>query len=63
MRRVFNSSARGVAAVAVILALSTSVVAAPREKIDRERGRQTSIVKVVKRIIQALGDGLTIPRP
>ena len=63
MRRVFNSSVRGVAAIAVILALSASAIAAPREKFDRERGRGTSIVKVVKRVIQALGDGLTIPWP
>ena len=63
MRCVLESSVRGVAAVAVILALSASVVAAPREKADRERGRGTSIVKVVKRVIEALGDGLIVPLP
>jgi hypothetical protein len=63
MRRVFSSCVRGAAAVAVIAALSTSAMAAPREDVDRERGRSNPIVKVVKRIIQALGDGLTIPRP
>ena len=62
MRSVFSSRVRGVAAaVAMFTALSTSVVAAPREKADRERGRDTSIVKAVKRVIQALGDGLTVP--
>ena len=63
MRGVFKSSVRSVAAVAVILAVSVSVAAAPREKVDRERSRKTSIVKVVKRIIQSLGDGLTVPLP
>ena len=62
MRRVFKSSARGVLAVAVIGMLSASAVAAPRENVDRERGRSV-VVKVVKRIIRALGDGLTIPKP
>jgi hypothetical protein len=64
MRRVFNSSVRGVAAVAVMVALSTSVFAAPREERDRDRGRDRgSIVKVIKKVVRALGDGLTIPRP
>ena len=63
MRRGINLSVRGLAAVAVILALSASVAAAPREKVDRDRGRKTSIAKVVKRIIQSLGDGLTVPLP
>lgn len=61
MRRVFNSSVRGVVAVAMILALAGSAVAASRE--DRDRGREPGIVKVVKKLIRALGDGLTIPRP
>jgi hypothetical protein len=64
MRRVFNSSVRGAAAVVVILALAGSAVAVPRE--DRTRGRdrgRTTVVEVVKRIIQALGDGLTVPLP
>ena len=61
MRHGFNSSVRGLAAIAVVLALSGSVAAAPREKVDWERDRKTSIVKIVKRIIQSLGDGLTVP--
>ena len=63
MRRVFKSSVRSVAAIAVILALSTSIVAAPREKGDREKGRSASVVNVVKKIVRALGDGLIIPIP
>ena len=62
MRRVFNSSVRAVAAVAVILALAGSAVALPRER-DDDRNRDQGIVKMVKRIVRALGDGLTIPRP
>jgi hypothetical protein len=64
MRRAIHSSVRGAAAVAVMLALAGSAVAVPRE--DRTRGRdrgRTTIVEVVKRIVQALGDGLTIPKP
>jgi hypothetical protein len=64
MRQIFNPSVRGAAAVAVILALAGTAVAVPRE--DRTRGRdrgRTTVVQVVKRIIQALGDGLTIPKP
>ena len=65
MRGVFKSSVRSVAAVAVILALAGSVVAAPREHRDRDRehGREQSVVKMVKKIVRALGDGLTIPWP
>lgn len=61
MRRVFNSSVRGVAVVAMILALAGSAVGAPRD--DRDRARDRGFVKVVKKLIRALGDGLTIPRP
>ncbi len=63
MRRVFSSSVRGVAAVAVILALAGSALGAPPDNRDRERGRDHGIVKVIKKIVRAFGDGLTIPRP
>jgi hypothetical protein len=64
MRGAFNSCVRGVAAVAVIVALSSSVFAAPPENRERERGRDRgSIVKIIKKIVRSLGDGLTIPRP
>jgi hypothetical protein len=64
MRRGFHSSVRGVAAVVVIVALSTSVFAAPREERDRDRGRDRgSIVKIIKKLVRALGDGLTVPLP
>ena len=61
MRRVFNGLGRGVAAVAVIVALSLSVQAAGRE--DRDRDRTHPIIKVIKKVVKALGDGLTIPKP
>lgn len=60
MRRVFNSFLAAI----VIVAVSTSVSAAPRG--ERERGpkeRTPSIVKVLKNIVRALGDGLTVPLP
>jgi hypothetical protein len=64
MRRGY-SLVRGVAAVAVIVALSTSVSAGPREDHERDRRtrKDTEVVKVVKRMIRVLGDFLTIPRP
>ena len=64
MRRVFNSFVRRFAAVTVIVVLATSVSAAPRE--GRERGpreKTPSVVKIVKKIVRALGDGLTVPLP
>lgn len=65
MRGVFNSSVRGVAAVAVILALAGNAHAVSREGRDpaRERSRDSAIVKMVKKIVRALGDGLIVPLP
>jgi hypothetical protein len=64
MRRVFNSCVRGAAAAAVILALAGSAFAGPRDARDegRNRGRE-GVATVVKRIVRALGDGLTVPLP
>jgi hypothetical protein len=64
MRRAFKF-VRGMAAVAVILMLAGSAFAVPREGRDpaRERTREVGIVKVVKKIVRALGDGLVIPWP
>lgn len=64
MRRV-SKSVRGVAAVAVILMLAGNAFAVSREGRDqaRERPREQGIVKVVKKIIRALGDGLIVPLP
>lgn len=66
MRGVFNSSVRGVAAVAVIFMLAGSALAVPREGREQGRGRESGIVKtvkMVKKIVRALGDGLIIPIP
>ena len=57
MRRVINSSVRGVAVVAVMCVLAGSAFAAPRE--TREQG----FAKIGKKIVRALGDGLTVPLP
>jgi hypothetical protein len=61
MRRVFNSFVRIVASVAVIVALSLSASAAPRE--DRDRGREPVLIKIIKKVVKTLGDGLTVPLP
>jgi hypothetical protein len=54
MRRVFF---RGFAAVAVIVVLSVSVSAAPRE-----RGKdKVPVITKLLRMVRSLGDGLTIP--
>jgi hypothetical protein len=65
MRRVFNSSVRSVAAIAVIFMLAGSAFAVPREGREpaRGRGHEPGIVKIVKKIVRALGDGLIIPIP
>jgi hypothetical protein len=63
MRRVCNSSVRGVAAVAVILMLAGSAFAVPREGREQGHGRAQTIVKMVKKVVRALGDGLVIPWP
>ena len=65
MRRVFNSSVRGVAAVAVILMLAGNALAVSREGREqaRDRSREQTIVKMVKKIVRVLGDGLIIPWP
>ena len=63
MRRVFNSSVRGVAAVAVILALAGSASAVQREGRQQGRNREPFVMKVIKKIVRALGDGLTVPLP
>jgi hypothetical protein len=64
MRRGFKF-VQGMAGVAVILMLAGSVFAVPREGRDqvRERTREQRIVKMVKKIIRALGDGLIVPLP
>jgi len=54
-----------VIALMVILVLAGNAYAASREGSApaRERGRDSAIVKVVKKIVRALGDGLTVPLP
>ena len=56
--------ARGAVVLAVV-AFSLSVFAGPRGERPREPREKTRdpIVKVVKRIIKSLGDGLIVPTP
>ena len=55
MRRAF-------AAVTVVLVLASGMSAAPRdERGPREKGNP--IVKVIKKVIRSLGDGLIVPLP
>ena len=62
MHHRFMSRTRVFAAAAVIVVLTMSVSAAPREQRGpREKGN--SLVKVIKKVIKSLGDGLTIPKP
>ncbi len=64
MHRVPCCFARGVAAVLLVLALSFTVSARPREERPREpREKRDPIVKIVKKIIRSLGDGLVSPTP
>jgi hypothetical protein len=55
---------RGLTVIAVIVVLSTSASAAPRGERDRgPREKVPPIGKILKTIIRALGDGLTVPLP
>ncbi|HET8775693.1 MAG TPA: hypothetical protein VFP80_17970 [Thermoanaerobaculia bacterium] len=54
------------AAVVVIFMLAGSAFAVPREGREQGRGRESGFVKtvkMVKKVVRALGDGLTIPWP
>jgi hypothetical protein len=51
---------RRVIYVLVVVVFTVSAVAAPRD----ERGpRSNPVVKMVKKIVRSLGDGITIPVP
>ena len=57
------SVSRRVFAVAVIVALSLSLAAAPREQREPARGKRDPIVKIIKKMIRSLGDGIVVPIP
>lgn len=64
MRRLFYLLGRGVLAGSLILTLSLSASTRPREDRPREpRAKRQPIVKIVKKLIQSLGDGLVTPTP
>jgi hypothetical protein len=52
-----------VLAVACIVAFSLSLSAAPREQREPVRGKRDPIVKIIKKVIRSLGDGLVLPIP
>ena len=56
MCRSLRSAMRVFSAAAVILFFATTLYAAPRDK-------GQPIVKMIKKAIKSLGDGLTIPKP
>lgn len=61
MRRVL---ARGVAVLSVAVLLSLQVSARPRDERPREpREKRDPIVKIIKKVIRSLGDGLVVPIP
>jgi len=63
MRRVFNPMVRGLAAVLVIVAFSGSALAVTREGREGRDRKDNPVVKVIKKIVKSLGDGLIIPLP
>lgn len=56
---------RVLTALAVLIAVSVSVSARPREDRPVREPRETldPIVKTIKRIVKSLGDGMTVPTP
>lgn len=61
MRPVAYSVLRVVVVVSLTSMLSVSLAAAPRDRAPREK--QNPIVKVIKKIVRSLGDGLIVPTP
>jgi hypothetical protein len=62
MRRVFYPVVRSVAALWLLVVLAGNVVAASRDN-RGPREKSNPIVKAVKKLVRALGDGLIIPTP
>ena len=60
MRGLLNQMSRGVVAVAVVVSLAVPVYAKP---VNEEGWTPSKIMKVIKRVVKSLGDGLIIPRP
>lgn len=59
MRRV-----RALFVLAVVVALSMPVAAAPRQKDRTPRVKENPIVKIIRQIaVRTFGDGLTDPKP
>lgn len=56
---------RAVVALVVVCVLSVSVSARPRDErpIREPREKRDPIVKIIKKIIRSLGDGINTPTP
>jgi hypothetical protein len=60
MRRLYKVVLRPLVVSSVVL-LGFSVSAIPRE--DRVREPREKVIKIIKKVVRALGDGLIIPTP
>jgi hypothetical protein len=60
MRRLGH---HGMAVVVVSLVATVGVFGMSREPRERTRDRESPVVKFVKRVVRALGDGITVPTP
>jgi hypothetical protein len=61
--RVLNPVARGVLAVSIVMVLAVPAQAKPRDGGRWFERKIDPIVKIVKKLITRLGDGLVDPRP
>jgi len=62
MRGVFYPAVRGVAVLCLLVLLAGNLVAAPRDS-RGPRDKGSPVVKAIKKLVRALGDGLIIPTP
>jgi len=63
MRGISKAVARGVLAVSIVLVLAMPAQAKPRDGGRWFERKIDPIVKVIKKLVTRLGDGLTDPRP
>ena len=61
--RVSKAVARGVLAVSIVMVLAVPVQAKPRDSGRWFERKIDPIVKVIKKLMTSLGDGLVDPRP
>lgn len=63
MRRLVYSCVRVVVVVSVVFTLAAAPADSRRDLPREKSGPIAKIVKVVKKVIRSLGDGLTTPTP